>query len=142
MDGRNRADVPRFAANTGPLFSMPDFTSEKNVVTADGQTIAAKAGKYRTLFILGAATNGSQQGTLSLAYGQAVEEATLNLSDWCGKPAYGEVEAASFPRVGEHEKIDCKLFIQKIPLDASRELTAITLPKNKDIHIFAMTLAK
>ena len=130
------------AFGAGPMFSMPDFKAEKNVVTADGQTLTVPAGKYATLFVLAAATNGAQESPMQLAYGDAKVDATLKISDWCANAAFGETEAVTLARAGKNEVIDCKLFIQKIAIDATKDLTAITLPKNKDVHIFAMTLAK
>ena len=130
------------AFGAGPMFNMPDFKAEKNMLTTDGQTLAVPAGKYSTLFVLASATNGVQEAPVQLGYGDTKVDATLKISDWCAKAAFGETEAVSLARAGKNEAIDCRLFIQKIGLDSSKDLTGITLPKNKDIHIFAMTLAK
>jgi len=127
----------------GIVFNLPDYkAAEKNVVTAAGQTVSVTAGKYTTLYVLASATNGLQDEALQLAYGDAKAEVRLRISDWCSNASAGETEAGKFARAGKNEAIDCKLFIQKISLDATRDLTAITLPANKEIHIFAMTLAK
>jgi len=148
LDGwGNRYPADKLPTGTKPLssvqFNLPDFKAEKNVVTADGQTLKVdQPGKYSTLFVLAAATNGSQQTTIELSYGDAKTDAVLKVSDWCAKASFGEVEAITVPRVGENETVDCRVFIQKIALDPAKDLTAITLPKSDDLHIFAMTLAK
>ena len=127
----------------GIVFNLPDYkAAEKNVVTTDGQTVNVAAGKYVTLYILAAGTNGLQAETMELAYGDTKADATLKISDWCSDASAGEMPAMKFARAGKNEAIECRLFIQKIALDATKDLTAITLPKSKDVHIFAMTLGK
>ena len=143
----NRYPADKLPSGTKPLgsvqFNLPDFKAEKNVVTADGQTLKVdQPGKYKTLFVLATATNDAQQATIQLSYGDQKADAALKISDWCAKASFGEVEAVTVPRLGENEAVDCRLFIQNIAIDAGKDLTAITLPKNKDLHIFAMTLAK
>ena len=131
--------------NSTPVrFALPKYAKlDKNIATADGQEIKIRAGKYRALYVLAAATNGVQEAKLVLAAGKEKTRATLKVSDWCDKPAAGEIQAASFARIsGENETAQCKLYIQRIALDPSDKLSGITLPINKDIHIFAMTLAK
>jgi len=127
-----------------PPFDLPDFTKiEKNVVTAAGQTLKTPDGKYSALYVLAVATDGDQESKLLLGYGQQKVEAAFKISDWCRKPKFGEVQAASYARVsGENETARCKLYIQKVALDPAKNLSSITLPVNERIHIFAMTLAR
>lgn len=127
-----------------PPFDLPDFTKAgKNVLTAAGQTLKVADGKYSALYVLAAATGGDQKSKLILGYAEQKADAAFKISDWCGKPAFGEVQVASYERVsGENETAQCKLYIQKIVLDPAKNLGGITLPTNKKIHIFAMTLAK
>ena len=143
----NHYPADKLPSGTKPLgsvqFNLPDFKAEKNVVTTDGQTLKVdQPGKYKTLFVLATATNGAQQATIQLSYGDTKADAALKVSDWCAKASFGEVEAVTVPRTGENEARDCTIFIQKIAIDATKDLTAITLPKNEDLHVFAMTLAK
>lgn len=126
------------------VFDLPDFTkAEKNIVTAAGQPLKVPPGKYIALYLLAAATQGNQQAGLVLTYGAQEAVVALKITDWCRRPAFGEVQVAAWPRVsGENEDAECKLHVQKIALDPAKELSSITLPTSKLIHVFAMTLAK
>jgi len=128
----------------GLVFTLPDYQqAEKNVLTADGQTIKVPADTYTAIFLLAAATNGTQQSRMKLIYDGSEASRMLRISDWCGKATFGEIEAGAYPRVsGENEEAECKLYVQALILDPDKKLEAITLPVNKNIHIFAMTLAQ
>jgi len=135
----------KFASANTPAeltFNMPDFKAESNVATAAGQTIAVTAGKYSALYLVTVATNNAQEAALTLTYGTEKLDVPLKVSDWCASPDQHETQAGAWQRAGGNEAAECKLFVQKIALDAAKELNSITLPTNKDIHIFAMTLAK
>jgi len=129
---------------TSPPFDLPDFTKvEKNVLTATGQKLNVPPGKYSALHVLAAAANGDQESKVTLGYADKAAEVAFKISDWCRKPSFGELLAASFDRVsGEHEGARCKLYVQKIALDPTKDLHSITVPANERIHIFAMTLAR
>ncbi|NQT18476.1 MAG: hypothetical protein HQ592_02135 [Planctomycetes bacterium] len=126
------------------VFELPDVSdTEKNVVTASGQTLKIAPGNYTALHLIAAATDGDQKAGLVLTYGDEDAVAALKISDWCGKPAFGEIQIASWPRVsGENEDAQCKLYIQKIAVDPAKKLSSITLPKSELIHMFALTLEK
>ena len=130
----------------GLVFSMPNYQeAEKNVITADGQTIKVSADTYCAIFLLTAATNSSQMARMKLGYVGAAAGADemLKVSDWCGAPKFGEIEAAKYDRVsGENEAAKCRLFVQVVVLEADKKLEAITLPVNANMLIFAVTLAK
>ena len=126
------------------VFDLPDFTeAENNIVTAAGQPLKVPPGKYIALYLLAAATQGNQQAGLVLTYGDEEDVAALKITDWCRRPAFGEVQAGAWPRVsGENEDAECRLHMRRIALDPAKELSSITLPTSKLIHVFAMTLAK
>jgi len=134
------------ASSEAPLTSLlfkPAKVSdtENNAVAADGQVVEVTPDKYTALLLLSAATNGAKTASIGLVYGEVKAKAELKVSDWCAAaPLRGEQQVQVFDRVGEYEAAKCKLFAQTVKLDTSRELTAIVLPENHDIKIFAATL--
>lgn len=114
-----------------------------NNISANGETIEVKPGSYSTLYVVGSATGGNAQVDLSIEYDSGGKTARLKLTDWCGEAAFGEAVYAEFDQrmtPAEPESKACRIWIQKIPLDGTSELKSITLPTNRDVHIFAMTL--
>jgi len=137
-----RKEASRDAPLTSLLFKPADAPAgENNAVAADGQVIKVTPKKYSALLLLSAATDGTKTASIGLVYGEVKAKAELKVSDWCADaPLPGEQQVEVFDRVGEYEDAKCKLFAQTVKLDASRELTAIVLPENHDIKIFAATL--
>ncbi len=120
----------------------PKRASANNVV-ADGQTIAVTPGNYSTLCVVGSATNRNTEVDLTLDCDSGQKTAKLQLTDWCSKAAFKEAvytEFANRVTPGGPDEIACRIWTQKVPLDDGSTLKAIILPKNGNIHIFAMTL--
>jgi acetyl esterase/lipase len=102
------------------------------------------------LALLAAAENGDASTQIGLEYDDGdVVRVDLAVPDWCSKPADGETVFASAPfryalKGGTlrnvQEKIACHIFVRRIPVDPSRTLTAIILPEQHNLHVFAMTL--
>ena len=142
---------------TGSVFSFNDifylFPSHQpgafNNLACSGQRIAVPPGRYKTLTIVGASENGSNRGPLALAYREGPAEAELALTDWCQPPKYGERVAfeadsrytysSEFRRV-IRQIINVRLFLQTVRLDEGKTLEELTLPYNRRMHIFSMTL--
>ena len=81
------------------------------------------------------------QATSTVIVGQTLE---LGLSDWCQLPRYGEAVAYEFTQrrgaTGAVERITCRIYLQKVPVDASRKLVGVDLPDRETMHVFAITL--
>jgi len=126
-------------------FLFPDGQDGKlNNIACSGQTVHVPAASYVELWVLGAATYGAQTSDLELRYEDGSESEPLELSDWCETPGFGEREAVIAKHrhgwKGEEEEKACGLWAQRVPLDAKRKLTALVLPQNPKMHVFALSL--
>jgi len=114
-------------------------------VRALGQTILMppRSGATRIGF-LGAATNGAHSGTVTIQYTDGSSgTATLAQSDWGNAPGAGNTEVAAMTyRNQALGKQDHAFYVdeQSVPVDPAKVVASITLPSNKDIHIFATAL--
>lgn len=131
----------------GLQFIIPEKKDgAKNNVAADGQKIDVLPAKFNKLYVLGATTDGAQRGELKLIYEKAENEVELRLSDWCAPAQFGEMQAISMSHRHNwqfaDEKAQCSMWIQTIDIDPSKPLRALILPKNRKMHVFAMTLAR
>ncbi len=91
---------------------------------------------------LGAGTNGNQSGTVTITYTDgSTATAMLAQSDWGGAPGAGNTQVAEMTyrnqALGEQVH-DFYVDEQSISVDSSKTVASITLPNNKNIHIFAM----
>jgi len=131
----------------GLKFVIPEKKDgAKNNVAADGQTIDVPPAEFNRLYVLGATTEGAQKGKLKLIYEKAEKDVELKLSDWCSPAQFGEMQAISMGHRHNwqfaDEEAQCSMWIQTIDIDPSKPLRALVLPKNRKIHVFAMTLAR
>ena len=132
----------------GPVaFRFPDYAAgARNNVEADGQVIAVPPGRYAALFLLATATDGPAEGELGLSYASGPPVSMpFVLPDWCSGGAGGVLEAVRFTFrhngvTGLREQMRGALWVVAFGLDANRTLTAITLPRNRRVHVFALTL--
>jgi hypothetical protein len=122
----------------------------RNNVVCDGQRLhlpeAQQAG-WGAAWFLGACHDGAQRAAVTFQYDRGPDgTGELRLADWCAKPAAGEIDVLRTParhlEDGTEEKIDCGLTAWRIPLDPQRKLLSITLPRNGQMHVFALTLAR
>ena len=116
-----------------------------NVVRASGQSVALPHLRAKALHVLGAAYNGSTPGTATVTYADGSTAAVpMSLSDWAGSPQYGEQVAVSasyrYKAGVGRDSPPVNIFARTIALDPSKEVTAITLPGDQRISLFAMTL--
>lgn len=78
------------------------------------------------------------------------DEKEVGFSDWCQEAEFGEQVAFEFPYRypwGDgggrgKQKIRCRLWLQKVELDPTRMLRHISLPFERRMHLFAVTLEK
>ncbi|MEN6356268.1 MAG: sugar-binding protein [Armatimonadota bacterium] len=128
-------------------FLYPDKTpGTPGAVACDGQSLTFAQGSYKSLHILAASTNGDASGDVSLDYTKYPRSMPLQVSDWSKGPSHGEkIGFAARHRHshgGDEVGTPCYLYDYVIPVNASRILTGITLPKNPDIKVVAVTLER
>jgi predicted GH43/DUF377 family glycosyl hydrolase len=111
-------------------------------VRALGQTVLMphRAGATRIGF-LGAATNGAHSGTVTIHYTDGSSgTATLAQSDWGNAPGAGNTEVAAMTyRNQALGRQDHAFHVdeQTVAVDPDKVVASITLPSDKDLHIFA-----
>ncbi|HEY3871930.1 MAG TPA: hypothetical protein VGM10_26445 [Actinocrinis sp.] len=125
-------------------FTWPDAKScDNDNVRALGQTILLppEAGASEIGF-LGAGTNGNQSGVATIHYTDgSTGTVTLKQSDWGGAPGAGNTEVAEMAYRNQALGQQVHAFYvdeQVVSVDATRTVASITLPNDKNIHIFAM----
>lgn len=123
---------------------------EKDNIACEGQTIPLSARvQGNTLFLLGAAAPSSQTGTLTLRRANGTQESVVfHLGDWVVGGAPGNESALRLdyqrsPSGAPATSSKPSLWIAAVPIPAgSSPVTAVVLPRNSRIHLFAMTLGK
>jgi len=117
-----------------------------NNVVCDGQRVLVPKGPFDEAWFLGAAHDGSKSSLLLLEYEKGSAPAPLHLTDWCAKPDGGTIDVLRVPArhgaMGQEEKLECGLVAWRVPLDRARKLLAIHLPRERSMHVFALTLVR
>ncbi len=118
-----------------------------NVVQARGQTINLPAGSFSTLNLLAIAVNGNQTNqTFVVHYTDGSSQSfTQSLSDWFTPQSYaGESLAVKMAyrntSTGLADRRSFYLYGYSFALDDTKVVSGITLPKNANVDILAMTL--
>lgn len=127
-----------------PLF-FPPSDQDANNVAFKAQKIIVPTGHYGTLWLLGASEQGNYEQPLTLEYSDGTTDSVqLGLSDWCQLPRFGEAVALEFAQrrgaSGAVERLTCRIYLQRLAVDANKELTAIALPDRETMHVFSLTL--
>jgi hypothetical protein len=141
-----RLSPPGSLVRSGSVpFRFPPTDTPRNMLTLRGQRLELPPGRYASLHLLGAAEQGSYREEVRLEYRDGtVRSVPLGLSDWCQPPQFGERVALVTPfrrsNQGTLEPLECRIFAQTLPLDPTRELSAIVLPSRDNLHLFALTL--
>ncbi|MFH1708720.1 MAG: hypothetical protein ABIF71_12510 [Planctomycetota bacterium] len=131
----------------GLLMAIPPTADDAlNNLACDGQILNAFVPqRFDRLYFVGSATMGAQSGRIGLRYRDGTTaEVALEMPDWCRPPAdLGTREVCAFSHRhdyrGADEPVRCALFAVPVPLDGTRFLEAIQLPRNANIHLFALT---
>ncbi|HZC43855.1 MAG TPA: S53 family serine peptidase, partial [Acidobacteriaceae bacterium] len=119
-----------------------------DAVYGTGQTIALPAGHYNTLQILGTGIEGNQANQpLTVTYSDGTTaKFTQSFSDWFVPSVnVNEGEAVAMPyrntATGQPDARQFNLYRYTLILDPAKTVKSLTLPTNRDIVVFAATLA-
>ncbi|MDQ2798473.1 MAG: glycosyl hydrolase-related protein [Armatimonadota bacterium] len=122
-------------------------TAGPDNIACDGQAISVPAGAHGdTLYVLGAGALGSQSGTLTLAGpGGKRVAAPFSIGDWVvGGGAHSEDALALDYRLSTtgapEQGVKPHLWLVPVPIPAETRFNQILLPRNANLHIFALTL--
>ena len=116
-----------------------------NVVT--GKTVTLPAGKFSSVKLLAVGVNGTQEmQTFVVSYADGTSSSfTQSLSDWAEpRSLTGQSVAASLPYrlTGDGSK-DSRTFYgyaYSFDLDSTKTVRSISLPSNREVLVFAITL--
>jgi len=119
-----------------------------DLVSCHGQVIPLPSGPHASLWLLGAAVEGSQTAqTFTVTYTDGTTQALVqNLSDWFQPGGFpGESRAVKMPyRLSAHGARDPRPFYAYsygFRLDGAKTVQSVTLPSNEYVKILALTLA-
>ncbi|GAA3542076.1 GH92 family glycosyl hydrolase [Amycolatopsis ultiminotia] len=137
----------------GLNFTWPSYPAgDPDNVVAAGQTV--NIGGSGKLALLGSATNGKTQGTLTVTYTDgSTSTATVGFSDWTldggdSQPSFDNRTVLSTPyrnvSGGSAQQLATDVFgTAPITLDAGKTVASVTLPKDVDggaMHVFAIAI--
>ncbi len=130
----------------GVRFSWPRYGASRfDNIRTQGQTVSV-TGAGRVLGFLGAATLGTQAGTITIHYSDgSSQSAVLSFADWrANNAAGGGTVVATVPwnlirGAGQHQ---VSVYSATVPLQPGKTVTSVTLPVNIDMHVFAIAEGK
>jgi alpha-mannosidase len=112
-----------------------------------GKTIDLPPGRYASLRLLATAVEGNQtRQPFTIHYGDGSSSTiNQNLSDWAGSAGFrGESPAAELPyRLSADGSTDANpfhLWAYTLPADPGKEIKCLSLPGNRNVLVFAITL--
>jgi len=118
-----------------------------NVVAPIGQTIDLPAGRFTHLQLLATAVQENQPGQIfKVTYADnKTSKWEQGFSDWFTHQAYpgeSQVSAMAYRNIGSGKKESGKYYLYgyAFPLDGNRVVRSLTLPRNPNIEVLAMTL--
>ena len=133
-------------------FRFPDKGDGlNNNISMEGQHISISKGRFTNLFLLGAAEENSLEDVIRFMYVSGRQhEMPLGLSSWRLRHnlKYGErvaIECRGYHFLTHHVYtdrlgVDYGMWLQTVAVDPAEGLTAIELPDNPGMHVFAVTL--
>ena len=124
-------------------FHLANPMASRNNISCTGQVIKLPKADISKIHVLATAVNGSFIEEMSVkCKDNTLYNVDLAISDWCVTAQYNEQVGISFSRRNgpSASQVKCTIWQQTIYLKKSAKTASITLPKNPDIHIFAMTV--
>jgi len=123
-------------------------TDPQNAISASGQTIDLPSGTFGTLTFLGSAVSGNQPDQkFTISYTDGTKQTlTRSISDWATPQHYdGETIVATTPyrdlANGTVQPGNFNVYGYSFKLESGKTVRSITLPKNPNVTILAMTLS-
>lgn len=146
-EGLAAAGLTRGAAvptTRGVDFTWPDvdYAANDNIVAA-GQTIAIN-GRGNVLGLLGSGAGTNASGNVTVIYADGTTStATTGMPNWCclSETAFGATRVKQvlgrYTQAGRaNTTVNYKVFANTIRLDPAKEVVAVTLPSNSQLHVF------
>ncbi|WP_326953816.1 glycoside hydrolase family 3 C-terminal domain-containing protein [Amycolatopsis sp. NBC_01286] len=126
-------------------FTWPDVPAgQRDTVTTAGQSVSL-TGSGTALNLLTTGTNGTQSGPVTVTYTDGTTStSTLTVADWYANqavagcalvattPYWNRPAGSTYPH---DQKVS--LYAASVPLTASKQVAYVTLPSNKQLHVFA-----
>lgn len=120
-----------------------------NIVTANGATVNLPAGKFASLWMLGAAVEGGQRAQeFVVNYADGTKQTLVqNLSDWYAPQSFpGESRAVKTEgrnmMDGTRDPRPFSMYSYGFALDPNKTVQSLTLPNNPNVKIAGVSLAK
>lgn len=115
-----------------------------NVVDCKGQYIVMPQGKYTSIVIAGAATNGDKTGTFTMYYSDGTSTtANITMKDWCTTDTSGQTILKTMTHrhviPSADETRNNYIFLYTISPTSTKTLTKLGLPNNSNMHINAIS---
>lgn len=139
--------------SNGVTYQWPSAASGSadNVVPA-GETIAL-SGSGKTLGFLGAASDGTAQGTGLVTYTDGTQQSfTLGFTDWASSsPQDGNTVLATMSYrnnpsdSGGHDSTKVNVYSDEVQLDSGKTVASVTLPtssKSGTLHVFSISIGQ
>ena len=122
-------------------------TAAANAVSCRGQVVALPAKPYKSLWLLGAAVEGSQRAqTFTVTYTDGTTDTlTQHFSDWYQPQSFpGEERAVTMPyrnmADGSKDTRVFSLYDYGLALNSAKTVKSLTLPDNSNVKLLAVTL--
>ncbi|MEU5339404.1 NEW3 domain-containing protein [Streptomyces sp. NPDC020766] len=131
----------------GIRYEAPDPTgTAANFVEAGGQTLLLPARSHGTLHLVAASHNGPVTTALTVRYTDgSSSEVPLKVGDWAGQAPDGTTVVLDMPhRIKAGQGVDgppVRLFGSSVELDSTKEMRSLTLPNDRRIEVYAITLS-
>ncbi|WP_447006735.1 GH92 family glycosyl hydrolase [Saccharothrix isguenensis] len=127
----------------GVTYQAPDATgTAANFVEARGQAMLLPAGEHGALRLVAAAHNGPVSTSVTVRYADgSTAEVPMTVGDWAGS---GGAVVLDMPhRIRAGQGVDgppVRLFGLSLPLDPAKAVHSVTLPDDRRVEVYAITL--
>ena len=115
---------------------------EPDNVRADGQSVRVHGRGDALAFLVAGTGGGEEYGTGVVRYANGSRSSyRLTASDWRGGPL--ATKAVALPHIntpGGQLAEKARLYVVTVPLARGREVASVELPRNGDLHVFALSV--
>ncbi|WP_327397219.1 SGNH/GDSL hydrolase family protein [Streptomyces phaeochromogenes] len=115
---------------------------EPDNVRADGQSVRVGGRGDALAFLVAGTGGGEENGTGVVRYANGSRSSyRLTASDWRGGPL--ATKAVALPHIntpGGQLAEKARLYVVTVPLVQGREVASVELPRNTDLHVFALSV--